>query len=95
MFSSTFGTSLSGSCNFWGNKRDQDKGIRAAWIMSRFRAIDLIKFGINANCLPVLDILVGGTHDVIGTRAYAKGVETVIALGCAITEGLLDGGFYR
>ncbi|WP_034988806.1 beta-N-acetylhexosaminidase [Bartonella senegalensis] len=73
-------------------KKDQDKGIRAAWIMSRLHAFDLIKLGINANCLPVLDIPVGGAHDVIGTRAYAKDVETVTALGSAAAKGLLDGG---
>ncbi|WP_455481158.1 beta-N-acetylhexosaminidase [Bartonella sp. B12(2025)] len=73
-------------------KRDPDKGVRAAWIMSRLLAFDLIKFGINANCLPVLDIPVRGAHDVIGTRAYAQDLETVTALGCAAAKGLLDGG---
>ncbi|WP_336279057.1 beta-N-acetylhexosaminidase [Bartonella sp. CB175] len=73
-------------------KKDQDKGIRAAWIMSRLHAFDLMKFGINANCLPVLDIPVVGAHDIIGTRAYAQEREAVTALGRAAARGLLDGG---
>ncbi|EJF81883.1 beta-N-acetylhexosaminidase [Bartonella doshiae] len=73
-------------------KKDQDKGVRAAWIMSRLHAFDLMKFGINANCLPILDIFVGGAHDVIGTRAYASEVQAVTALGSAAAQGLLDGG---
>lgn len=73
-------------------KRDQEKGIRAAWVMSRLHAFDLIKFGINANCLPVLDIPIRGAHAVIGTRAYAKEKKTVTALGRAAAQGLIDGG---
>ncbi len=41
---------------------------------------------------PVLDVPVPGVHDVIGDRAYAEDPETVIALGRAAAEGLLDGG---
>ncbi|WP_332060390.1 beta-N-acetylhexosaminidase [Bartonella sp. CB74] len=73
-------------------KKDQDKGMRAAWVMSRLHAFDLMRFGINANCLPVLDIPVVGAHNVIGTRAYAQEREIVTALGRAAAEGLLDGG---
>ncbi|MCZ2203773.1 beta-N-acetylhexosaminidase [Bartonella sp. A05] len=73
-------------------KKDQDKGLRAAWIMSRLQAFDLMKFGINANCLPVLDVPVVGAHNVIGTRAYDKEPEVVTALGGAAARGLLDGG---
>ncbi len=73
-------------------KKDIEKDIRAAWIMSRLHAFDLMKFGINANCLPVLDIPMLAAHDIIGMRAYAKERETVIALGRAVAKGLLDGG---
>lgn len=73
-------------------KKDQDKGLRAAWVMSRLLAFDLMKFGINANCLPVLDVPVVGAHDVIGTRAYAQEPEVVTALGRAAARGLLNGG---
>ncbi|WP_455474542.1 beta-N-acetylhexosaminidase [Bartonella sp. B30(2025)] len=73
-------------------KKDPGKGIRAAWIMSRLHAFDLMKFGINANCLPVLDIPIVGAHDIIGTRAYAQEQEIVVALGRVAAKGLLDGG---
>ncbi len=73
-------------------RKDQDKGLRAAWIMSRLHAFDLMKYGINANCLPVLDVPVVGAHDVIGTRAYSQDPQVVAALGSAAAQGLLDGG---
>lgn len=55
--------------------------------MSRLHAFDLMKLGINANCLPLLDVPVVGAHDVIGTRAYAQEPETVTALGRAAARG--------
>ncbi|WP_236095444.1 hypothetical protein [Bartonella henselae] len=77
-------------------ERDQSKEICIAWIMSRFHAFDLIKLGVNANYLPVLDIPVAGEHDVIGTCAYAKDLETVTALGCAAAiRGFWMEVFYR
>ncbi|WP_019219648.1 glycoside hydrolase family 3 N-terminal domain-containing protein [Bartonella florencae] len=60
--------------------------------MSRLDAFDLIKFAINANYLPVLDIPIRGAHDVIGTRAYAREKETVIALRREAAQGLIDRG---
>ncbi|AQX28292.1 MULTISPECIES: beta-N-acetylhexosaminidase [unclassified Bartonella] len=73
-------------------KKDQNKGIRAAWIMSRLHAFDLMRYGINANCIPVLDVPVAGAHDVIGTRAYSQDPKAVAALGRSAARGLLDGG---
>ncbi|MHC5306845.1 beta-N-acetylhexosaminidase [Bartonella sp. LJL80] len=71
---------------------DKEKGLRAAWIMSRLHAFDLRRLGINADCLPLLDVPVDGAHDVIGARAYAHDPETVSALGRAAAEGLQAGG---
>jgi len=73
-------------------RRDRQAGLRAAWLMSRLHADDLRRYGINADCLPVLDVPVEGAHDVIGDRAYGKDPETVAALGRAAAEGLLAGG---
>ena len=73
-------------------RSDRESGIRAAWAMSRLHAFDLLKYGINADCLPVLDVPVEGAHDVIGNRAYGKDPETVAAMGRAAAQGLLDGG---
>lgn len=73
-------------------RQDREAGLRAAWLMARLHAFDLSRFGITADCLPVLDVPVEGANDVIGTRAYGKDPETVTALGRAAAEGLLSGG---
>ena len=72
--------------------RDHATGLRAAWLMSRLHAMDLARYGITADCLPVLDVPVAGAHDVIGNRAYAHDPQAVIALGRAASEGLKAGG---
>ncbi|MCO6186156.1 beta-N-acetylhexosaminidase [Rhizobium sp. L1K21] len=71
---------------------DRDKGLRAAWLMSRLHAFDLLKLGINVNCLPVLDVPVEGSHDVIGNRAYGHDPLTVFEMGQAAADGLKAGG---
>ena len=68
-------------------REDRDAGLRAAWLMARLHAFDLLRFGINADCLPVLDVPIEGASDVIGTRAYGKDPETVTALGRAVGGG--------
>jgi len=71
---------------------DRAAGLRAAWLMSRLHAFDLARCGLNADCLPVLDVPVEGAHDVIGNRAYGKDPATVAAMGRAAMEGLQAGG---
>ena len=56
--------------------------------MSRLHAFDLLKFGIDVDCLPVLDVPIEGASDVIGSRAYGKKPEIVTAMGRAAAEGL-------
>jgi len=73
-------------------KQDKARGLRIAWLQSRLMACDLIKLGINVDCLPVLDVPVPGSHDVIGDRAYGHDVDSVTDLGLAASNGLLDGG---
>ena len=73
-------------------RRNPEDGRRAARTMSRLHAADLLPLGINADCLPVLDVPVEGAHDVIGDRAYGKDPATVADLGREAAEGLLDGG---
>lgn len=72
--------------------RDRALGLRAAWLMSRLHAFDLASFGINVDCLPVLDVPVEGSSNVIGDRAYGGDPETVTAMGRAAAEGLKAGG---
>lgn len=73
-------------------RRDREAGLQAARLMSRLHAFDLARYGISADCLPVLDVPVAGAHDVIGNRAYDTDPAAVIALGRAAMEGLQDGG---
>jgi beta-N-acetylhexosaminidase len=72
--------------------RDPEAGLRAAWLHARLHAFDLLKVGVNADCLPVLDVPIEGAHDVIGARAYSKNPHNVAAMGRAAAEGLLAGG---
>lgn len=71
---------------------DPDAGLRAAWIMSRLHAFDLLPLGINVDCLPVLDVPEPGAHQVIGSRAYGLSAVTVAAMGAAAASGLKAGG---
>ena len=64
----------------------------ATYLNARLIAHDLASLGINVDCLPVLDVPVPGAHDIIGDRAFATDPSTIIALGKAQIEGLLDGG---
>ena len=73
-------------------RRDREAGLRATWLMSRLHAADLARHGLDADCLPVLDVPVEGAHDVIGQRAYGRDPETVSAMGRTAAEGLMAGG---
>ena len=67
--------------------RDRDKGLRAAWLMSRLHAFDLTRFGITIDCLPVLDVAVEGASNVIGNRAYGFDPTVVTEMGRAAADG--------
>lgn len=73
-------------------RHDKQAGLRAAWLMARLIALDLAKYGFNADCLPLLDIPVAGSHGVIGARAYGDNAEIVSAMGQAAAQGLQAGG---
>jgi beta-N-acetylhexosaminidase len=73
-------------------RSNREAGLRAAWLLARLHAFDLQRFGISADCLPVLDVPIDGASDVIGTRAYGKDPASVTALGRAVADGLMAGG---
>ena len=73
-------------------RHDREAGLRAAWLLSRLHAFDLRRYGISADCLPVLDVPVQGASDVIGQRAYGSEPQVVAAMGRAAAQGLMDGG---
>ena len=67
-------------------------GIAAARLGARLIASDLAALGITVDCLPLADIPVPGSHDVIGDRAYGITPEQVSVLARAVADGLADGG---
>ncbi|MCR9122517.1 MAG: beta-N-acetylhexosaminidase [Phyllobacteriaceae bacterium] len=73
-------------------RKDRAQGLETARLMSRLHAADLLPLGIDADCLPVLDVPVAGAHDVIGDRAYGHDAQSVAEMGRAAAEGLLEGG---
>eukprot|EP01037_Dinobryon_pediforme_P007710 gene7708-7771_t len=60
-------------------------------LSAQLMAADLRAVGINVDCLPVLDVPVAGSSNVIGNRAYAASPERVAMLGRAAAEGLMAG----
>lgn len=73
-------------------RRDEEAGLRATWLHARLLAADLMDYGVNANCVPCLDVPVAGAHSVIGDRAYADDPAIVAALGRAAADGTMAGG---
>lgn len=67
---------------------------REAYVRTGARLIahDLRAVGIDVDCLPVLDVPVPGSHDIIGDRAYDTDPKIVARLGRAAAEGLIEGG---
>ncbi len=55
-------------------------------------AADLVGVGIDVDCLPVVDVPVGGADSVIGDRAYGETAEKVALLARSAAEGLLAEG---
>jgi len=82
------------SARFFGDlfQRDPVRARDAAYLSARLIANDLHDLGITVDCAPVLDVPTEGAHDIIGDRAYARDPTTIIALGRATIDGLLDGG---
>ena len=74
------------------HERDPEIAREATYLNARLIAHDLADLGINVDCLPVLDVPTPGAHDVIGDRAFAHDPLTVIDLGRAQIEGLMEGG---
>lgn len=71
---------------------DPVMGQALARLGGRLMAADLVRLGINVDCVPVLDVPQPGAHDVIGDRAFGATVESVTRLGRAMAEGMIAGG---
>jgi beta-N-acetylhexosaminidase len=72
--------------------RDPRAGLEAARLGARLIADDLIRLGIDVDCLPLADVPVPGADAVIGDRAYGETPAKVAALAGAVANGLREGG---
>ncbi len=73
-------------------RNDPLAALRAARNVGRLMAEDMIAAGINADCVPVLDVPQPDGHNIIGDRAYARDVTQIIALARAHMTGMMEGG---
>ncbi|MCI5061142.1 MAG: beta-N-acetylhexosaminidase [Alphaproteobacteria bacterium] len=60
--------------------------------VASYIAQDLGALGIDVNCSPVLDLLCGETHDIIGNRAFSDDVEEVSEKGLSVCDAYLRAG---
>jgi beta-N-acetylhexosaminidase len=72
--------------------RDPKLGLAAAWLGARLIASDLLPMGINTDCIPLADVPVTGSDQVIGDRAYGETPDKVAALAGAVAAGVAAGG---
>ncbi|MGB7404175.1 MAG: beta-N-acetylhexosaminidase [Pacificimonas sp.] len=73
-----------------------------AWLAAPMTAIEAARYhaqaignelkavGIDTDCLPLLDVVTPGAHEVIGDRSFGPDQMMVAALGAAIMEGLRE-----
>ncbi len=55
-------------------------------------AAELAQVGIDADCIPTLDVVREGTHPFLMNRCYGRDPDTVARIGRAVAEGLMAGG---
>ncbi len=72
--------------------RDRVEALRAARLVTWLLGRELAALDINVDCLPVLDVPVPGSHEIIGDRAYGHDPLVVATLGRAAMEGLKIAG---
>lgn len=69
-----------------------DRATEAMYARYRIIAHELRDVGIDANCAPLVDLVTKQTHGFLKNRCYGADPETVIIVGRAVANGLLDGG---
>jgi beta-N-acetylhexosaminidase len=72
--------------------RDPELAGEAVWLNARLMADELKAVGINANCVPTLDVVDAGGHPFLIKRAFGGDPELVSELGRALAVGMRDGG---
>ena len=70
--------------------------VAAAERIMRLRAMvmaaELTDVGIDADCIPTLDVVRPETHPFLMNRCYGRDPETVARVGRAVADGLMAGG---
>jgi beta-N-acetylhexosaminidase len=70
--------------------------LEAAERVMRLRAAviagELVDVGIDADCIPTLDVVRPETHPFLMNRCYGRDPDTVARIGRAVAEGLMAGG---
>lgn len=64
----------------------------AVYLVTRLIMRDVIELDIRINCLPVLDVPVAGSDNIIGDRAYGDHPDKVIGYGSRAYQAVIDGG---
>ena len=65
---------------------------RAMYLMYRLIADELRSLGIDSNCAPTVDVIGPDTHPFLHNRCYGEDMASVVSIGRAVANGLLDGG---
>ena len=65
---------------------------RAMYLMYRLIADELRCLGIDSNCAPTVDVIGPHTHPFLRNRCYGEDMASVVSIGRAVANGLLDGG---
>ncbi|SDD68876.1 beta-N-acetylhexosaminidase [Paracoccus isoporae] len=71
---------------------DAQLGPQALRLRSHLIGQELRAVGIDSNCAPTLDIASDETHSFLQNRCLGRDVETVVANGRAVADGLLAAG---
>lgn len=72
--------------------RDEAAAREALGLRYRIIAAELAALGIDVDCMPLLDLPVPGSHDVIGARALGTDPTLVAARARLVCEALTAGG---
>ena len=72
--------------------RDQQAGLRAAFLAGASIGLTCAGLGFDVVCAPVLDMPAPGADAVIGDRAFGSDPDKVATLARAFAEGLGQGG---
>ena len=73
-------------------KQDKKNGTDAARLGGQLIGYELDQMGITIDCAPVLDLPGADADPIIGDRAFGADVDTIVDLGRAFAEGLMDAG---